>query len=283
MADGARADELLWGGRLQVKEVLGRGGFGTAYVAENLLDGRIVCLKVVECTDDRTLEDALHEPRMHARLEHPNIARYYDAFLEERQDQWGSCIKYLCLVMEVLPAGSLSSLIKKKAVGGALRARAIVRDIAEGLAHMHTRAIPIMHCCLASTNICLDPDGHAKIIDFGGALETADPVTATPGDVGIPAYMSPERSDSAPFWTPDDVWALGLIALELLTETSLTDAMGSGIRSFAKARPRLDEWLARARSVDEPLVALIDRMLAERPEDRPAGPAIVAALDSLGA
>lgn len=247
-------------GRYQVRSELGRGGFGSVYLAHDADLDRPVAIKVprfdAEVSDER-IRWFLHEARTAAKLKHPGIVAVYEV---GRQDN--SCH----IVMEYVEGRSLSAEMAKGKLPLA-RAVEIVRDAATAVHYAHKKGL--VHRDLKPGNILLDADGQVKIADFGLALHE-DQQRSRAGELaGTLGYMSPEqvRRDVHRLDGRSDIWALGVILYELF----------AGRRPFAGTRDEVaDEILHRSpkppRQIDDTIPAELERIclkcLAKDPEQR---------------
>ena len=203
----------------RIERPLGAGGMGTVYLARDLALDRPVALKFI--TPDRAGDPTarrrlLREARAAAALEHPNICGIHEVI--DVPDGRA------CIVMQYVEGEPLSSVLRR----GPLEARAALSVTAElasalSLAHRHG----IVHRDLKPQNVILTPDRHAKLLDFGLAIQTEtagapDETTVTsltgPGLLaGTPAYMSPEQIQGLPVDGRSDLFSLGCVLYECLT------------------------------------------------------------------
>lgn len=201
---------------IAIEASLGRGGMGAVYLGRQLSLDREVAVKVLasELADDpQFLERLEREARVMARLKHPNIVAVHD-FLRTED---GAAI-----VMEFVDGGSLRELLLKHPKGLPVdEALRILRQIAAGLEMAH--ASGIIHRDMKPENVLIDQDGTARVMDFGLALPLAEGttrLTLSGTAVGTIDYMAPEQLRGADADTRLDVFALGVIAYELLTGTT---------------------------------------------------------------
>jgi serine/threonine protein kinase len=194
--------------RYQIKEEIGRGGFGIAYLAYDIkVDRRVVVKQLHEqwATDDtnpkaRRLFET--EWRSLSRLsEHPNIVTLYD-LLEEHN----------AFVMQYVGGGNLTDLIKGKGKLSLLQAVALVAEVCDGLAAAHK--IDIVHRDIKPSNILLTTEGHAKISDFGIAHQPHAgqdrDITISGSNLGTINFMSPEQARGDNRITPAaDLYSVG--------------------------------------------------------------------------
>lgn len=206
-------------GAYRITGIAGRGGMGIVYVAERDDLGSRAAIKVLR---DATLSPARRErfaseQRMLAGLEHPLIARLYDA------DSLPDGTPYF--VMEYVDGVALTEHVAARRLS--IRERlALFRDVCAGVQHAHAAAI--LHRDLKPSNILVRADGVVKLVDFGIArpLERLDPVDHTRTGLRLmtPAYAAPEQLLGEAVGTYTDVYSLGLVLYELLTGRPPFDA-----------------------------------------------------------
>ncbi len=219
-SDEGHGEEVLSAGRLvgnyRILGLLGRGGMGIVYLAERA-DGsfeRQVALKVVrEGLASPTLEaQFLRERRILGRLEHPNIARLFDAGLTEEG------LPYL--VMERVEGLPITRYAQEHHLGVRERT-ALFLDVLKAVRHAHRNLV--IHRDLKPSNVLVTQRGQVRLLDFGIASmlgedegETGDP-SAPSGLLFItPDYAAPEQLRGERVSTATDVYALGCLFYELL-------------------------------------------------------------------
>jgi serine/threonine-protein kinase len=256
-------------GEYQLIEEVGRGAFGTVYRAVHPLIGKEVAIKVLDesSLDDTNLERRfVTEARAVNRIKHPNIVDIF-GFGELANGQ-----KFY--VMELLTGETLAALRKR---AGALPPRAaleVLEPLADALDAAHE--VGILHRDLKPANVFLhraaDGSVTVKLLDFGVAkvLGGHDPThTKTGGAIGTPAYMAPEQWAGGTAAAAADIYSLGVIAYELLTgrrpfaPSEVRDRFKQRMYTPPDSASRINPQLPRA--VD----ALLARMLAETPAERP--------------
>lgn len=196
-------------GRYRVDAVVEQGGMGTVYRAFDIELERQVAIKVLHGNldiSDRVQQLLIEEARLTAKLNHPGIVPVYDV----GQADDGQ----LFFVMEFVSGEPLSSLLGQGPLPETL-AKKIVIQVSDAVAFAHANGV--IHRDIKPANIIIDPNGNAKITDFGLALP-AD-VTESNGTSGTLPYMAPEqlKDDSNASKEKGDVWALGVLLFETLT------------------------------------------------------------------
>ena len=254
--------------RYRVSGLLGRGGMGEVYRADDLKLGQPVALKFLAAElaeDPERLALLLDEVRNSRRVAHPNVCRVYDL---------GEAGGHHFISMEYVDGEDLATLLVR--IGRLPRDKAaqLARQICAGLAAAHDEGI--VHRDLKPANIMLDGRGRARITDFSLARRTASVVGAAARQ-GTPAYMAPEQLAGREATVRSDVYALGLVLYELFTgrrpfETSsvakLLDERSSGLPS----RPS-----SHVENLDPAIERAILQCLEPDPEQRPAAALAVAA------
>jgi serine/threonine-protein kinase len=192
-------------GRFRVVALLGRGGMGEIYRADDLKLGQPVALKFVRgVLSPERLRRLYAEVSLGRQVAHPSVCRLYDVMEVDGQT---------FLAMEYVDGEDLASLLARIGRLPADKAQEIVRDLCAGLAAVHERGI--VHRDLKPANVMIDGRGRARLTDFGLALARETPGAG--GFAGTPAYMSPEQLAGAEVTPRSDLYALGLIAYEMAT------------------------------------------------------------------
>ncbi|WP_168566403.1 serine/threonine-protein kinase [Crateriforma spongiae] len=195
-----------------LKKVIGRGGMGVVYLAQQKDLQRDVAVKMIRSgilADDSEVRRFYTEAQAAARLRHPGIVAVY---------QFGRRAGHHFFSMEFIEGTNLQSQVAKGPMDFQLAAR-YVRDVARAIAHAHDNGV--LHRDLKPANVLIDPDDRVHVTDFGLA-KTADAdggMTGSGTAVGTPHYMAPEQagghSDRA---TPQsDVYSLGAILFACIT------------------------------------------------------------------
>ena len=183
---------------------------GVVYRAMDSVLNRPVAIKVMSegiAQNEGFRERFLREAQAAGSLQHPNVVTIYD---------FGETDGHLFIAMEFVDGADLEDLLRQK-VPLTLAARLdITIDILNGLAYAHRRGI--IHRDIKPANIRIDEDGHAKIMDFGVARLSTSDLTASGVMLGTPNYMAPEQITGGDVTPAVDLFAVGAILYELLTD-----------------------------------------------------------------
>jgi len=217
-------------------EVLGRGGMGVVYRAEDTFIQRPVAIKRVELSrsvdPDRLTRRMHREVRIAGRLRHPNIVTVHDAGIEGGQ---------IFLVMELIEGRNLRDELRRRGALPVDEALGIVRRILAALGHAHGEGV--VHRDLKPSNVLLGEKGEVKVTDFGvarllslasGEEESDSQESPLPGDIaGTVAYMAPEQMTGEAADPRTDLYSLGAVLFEMLHGRSLASVGGPYARAAA--------------------------------------------------
>jgi serine/threonine-protein kinase len=203
-------------GRYRIVGLLGRGGMGEVYRADDLRLGQQVAIKFLPSNivaDTARLAQFHNEVRMARQVSHPNVCRVHD--IGEVASGAGAQI---FITMEYVDGEDLAASLKRVGRFPEDKALDLARQIAAGLAAAHDRGV--IHRDLKPANIMLDKNGEVRLMDFGlAAAGTAADVQA-----GTPAYMAPEQLAGREVTLKSDLFALGLVLHELFTGKKVFNA-----------------------------------------------------------
>jgi eukaryotic-like serine/threonine-protein kinase len=261
-------------GEYLVKRVVGEGGMGKVYEAEERLTGRRVALKVLRAELARSDEGRrlfVNEMQILARLEHPNIVRSLASMEQDGQ---------LIMALEFLEGRTLRAELAERGRLAWPEAVTVVLKVAEALAAAHAQEPVVIHRDLKPENVMLlasrrgggqGGSADVKVMDFGIAKVVEAAHATNTKSIGTLQYMSPEQIDALVIDARSDLYSLGLLFYEMLT----------GVTPFRSASPRellnlqctapapeLPDGVRAGlpRGVEE----LVFQLLEKAPEKRPA-------------
>src|SRR5713101_6946881 len=217
-------------GRYRIVALLGRGGMGEVYRANDLKLGQPVALKFLpEATskNETTLARFYNEIRIARQVSHPNVCRVYDLGDVEGQPY---------LSMEYVDGEDLGSLMRRIGRLPADKATEIARKLCAGVAAAHDKGV--LHRDLKPSNIMLDGRGNVLITDFGLA-GLASQLQGAEVRNGTPAYMAPEQLAGKEVTMRSDIYSLGLVLYEIFTGKRAFEAatLAELVRMHTESRP----------------------------------------------
>ncbi len=245
-----------------VERPLGEGGFAVVFLVRDLALKRSLAVKVLSpdmITSKTVLERFRREAETVAQLSHPNIVPLY--FIGQRDN-------LLYLAMQCVDGGSIADRLKTEGrlpVDDAVR---ITCEVASALAHAHKRGV--VHRDIKPANVLVDAEsGRSLVTDFGIA-RTADAsaLTATGMMVGTPAYLSPEQVTGDASDHRVDIFALGVMAYEMLAGRIPYDASTPGAAMMKRLGGPPESVRTVRAEVPEHVAAAITGCLAADPADR---------------
>ena len=195
-------------GKYEIAEQIGVGGFGAVYRGRDPFIKRTVAVKTCQVDDEEIKSRFFREAELAGNLHHRNITTIFDFGVENG-------IPYI--VQEFLSGEDLDKKIKRGEAMPIYRKAEVLIAIAEGLEYAHNASI--IHRDIKPANIRLLENGSVKIMDFGIAksLEHVNNLTQTGITLGTSAYLAPEQIRGEPVDRRTDIFALGILAYELLT------------------------------------------------------------------
>lgn len=268
-ADGARfAAGTVLADRYRIVTLLGRGGMGEVYKADDLRLKQIVALKFLPdavASDGAALSRFQNEVRITRQISHPNVCRVYDI---------GEANGLHFLSMEYIDGEDLSLLLRRIGRLPGDKANEIARQICAGLAAAHDNNV--LHRDLKPANIMIDGRGKARITDFGVAV-VAKELLGREAASGTPAYMAPEQLAGNAVTQRSDIYSLGLVLYELFTGKRVYDSdnIVDLIRLHESSTPVSPS--SHVEHIDPLVERVILRCLEKDPAKRPASAIQVAA------
>ena len=257
---------------------LGAGGMGVVWLAERVDGGlkRAVALKLPRLSWSPGLAERMGRERdILASLDHPHIARIYDAGVDALERPY--------LALEYVEGEPIDVYCGQRALPVADRLR-LVLQVARAVAHAHGQLV--VHRDLKPSNILVDAQGRAHLLDFGIAklldpslegVADASQATLMMGRAMTPDYASPEQIRGDPIGTASDVYSLGVVAFELLAGVRpYRLKAGLGAAALAEAIARIDMPLASQAAASDSvrhqlrgdLDAILSRTLAKASHER---------------
>src|SRR6185503_15056449 len=215
--------------RYRVIALLGKGGMGEVYRADDLTLGQPIALKFLPepaMRDEGLLERFRNEVRTARRVSHPNVCRVYDV---------GEVDGQTFFTMEYVDGEDLASLLRRIGRLPQDKALDIARQLCAGLAAAHAKGV--LHRDMKPANIMLDGRGQVVITDFGLA-GVAEQIPGTELRSGTPAYMAPEQLEGKEVSVRSDIYALGLVLYEVFTgKRAFTDKPATSLRNREERTP----------------------------------------------
>ena len=256
-SEGQFAPGTVAAGRYRIAGILGSGGMGEVYRAEDIKLDQAVALKFLPArlARDPILLSRLHEEvRLGRQVSHPNVCRTYDIVEADGAH---------FVAMEYVDGEDLARLLRRIGRLAPDKAIDLARGIAAGLMAAHAKGI--LHRDLKPANVMIDSHGEARIMDFGLALSAGE----DDGTIsGTPAYMAPEQLEGTPATVQSDLYALGLVMYELFTGKRAHAARTLPER-MRDVTSEVAPPSAAVRVLDPAVERLILRCLANDPAQRP--------------
>jgi serine/threonine-protein kinase len=248
-------------GRYRLESKLGSGGMSTVYLASDETLERQVAVKVLhaEISDQPDqIERFRREATAVAKLSHPNVVSVIDA---------GQDAGHPYIVFEYIDGETLKQRIERLGRLPLDEAAAYAIEVGRGLAAAHRRKL--VHRDVKPQNVLIDPDGRARVTDFGIArsLETKG-LTATGRVLGTTDYVAPEQAMGQEIDARSDIYSLGVLLYEMLTGEVPFHAetqVGVAMKHVNEPLPAVE---TRRPDVSAALAAVIEKATAKDPEQR---------------
>ncbi|MBD3237785.1 MAG: protein kinase [Candidatus Eisenbacteria bacterium] len=256
-------------GAYRIERELGRGGWGTVYVAEDPRLRRRIALKVLTSPLAASAEAVgrfEREAQLLARLSHPHIATVFSLERDEKVD---------FITMELVAGDTLAERLGRSRLSPQ-ESLTVCAQVAEALEAAHSE--DIIHCDLKPANIKVTEAGRVKVLDFGLARALVDPqgdpdepiaiAAKATSIIGSPGYMSPEQLLGTRLDCRTDIWAFGCVLFECLAGRAAFPGRTSldRITATLEAQPI---WELLPTNLPDRVRSLLDRCLRKNPAERP--------------
>ncbi len=245
--------------RYELQEFLG-GGMSHVYRAVDTVMGRAVAVKILTeqgIRDEEAKQRFLHEARMSASIQHDNIVTVHD---------YGEEQGYPFIVLEFLHGEDLREAIRKGHAGDTANKVRIALEVAQALAFVHQRGI--IHRDIKPENIYIEQSGRAKLMDFGIAKAEGFNLTKTGNSMGTPFYMAPEQVMGTNITALADIYSYGMVLYELFTGVKPVNGDTLQRLFYIILHESPDPQLLIAAGAPRPVIDLIQRCVAKKPEER---------------
>jgi eukaryotic-like serine/threonine-protein kinase len=256
-----RLSTTVLSGRYRLESKLGSGGMSTVYLAIDEVLDRPVAIKLLHreiSEEEDQLERFRREARSAARLSHPNLVGVIDAGEDDGRPY---------IVFEYIEGRTLKRRIQDEGHLPVDEAVAYAIEIGRGLTAAHARKL--VHRDVKPQNVLIDPDGRAKVTDFGIARSLEQKgMTATGRVLGTTDYVSPEQAMGEDVDERSDVYSLGVVLYEMLTGDVPFEAetqVGVAMKHVNEPMPDVQ---AKRPEVSASVAAVVDRATTKDPRDR---------------
>ncbi len=251
--------------RYRIQRLLGRGGMGAVYLADDEVLGELVALKVISsafAADEVAMITRFRREAAAARkVSSPSVIRIHD--LGEARPG------LLYLSMEYFAGRTLAEVIAQRGIVPIKDVQDILSQIVTGLEAAH--AAGVVHRDLKPSNVLLGERGAVKIIDFGLATTgMAEGLTATGAILGTPHYMAPEQVRGKPIDARTDIYALGALAYHLVCGRPPFSGDNAIAIGFAHLSEPVTAPIELRKDCPPKLSGAIVHALAKSPDERPA-------------
>ncbi len=253
--------------RYRIVSLLGKGGMGEVYRADDLKLGQTVALKFLPAQlakDEKRLEYFHEEVRLTRQISHPNVCRVYD--IGEVDGQY-------FLSMEYIDGEDLKILLRRIGRLPKDKGIQIAQQLCAGLSAAHDKGV--LHRDLKPANIMIDGRGQVRITDFGLAKLAGDSQDAE--IAGTPAYMAPEQLRNGESTVRSDLYSLGLILYEIFTGEAVNKSQSIQELLHQQADSALSKPSGLVEDMDPAVERVIMRCLEREAHERPKSALVVQA------
>ena len=255
--------------RYRIVGLLGKGGMGEVYRADDLKLGQAVALKFLPdhlLSDGAALARFHREVRVARQVSHKNVCRVYDI---------GETDGRAFLSMEYIKGEELSSLLRRIGSLPIDKSIQLARQICAGLNAAHD--VGVLHRDLKPANVMIDGDGNARILDFGLA-GLSEEFSEHELAAGTPGYMAPEQLEGREQTVKTDIYSLGLVLYELFTSKKAFEARTIGeLIEMRRNNTTPTSLTSLVKDIDPLIERVIERCLQTDPSLRPSSALQVAA------
>ena len=233
--------------RIRVQKQLSAGGFSAVYLVEDdehqqkILKEFVLPFGIDETTKEKALEHFEREARLLIKLNHPQLARVFDHFVEQGRHY---------LILEFIDGLNMRSYIGTHGIQNERTVEAWTIALARVIDHLHEQTPPIIHRDISPDNIVIRKDGVPFLIDFGAANEFVGSATGTL--IGKHAYMAPEqiRGKAEPI---SDIYSLGATVYFCLTGCDPEPLRTTSPKQFnTSVTQRLDDLVRSCTALETP-------------------------------
>ena len=224
-------------GQFRVDAFIAAGGMGSVYRVYDLKRQVPLAMKVLHADlfleDERLFKHFKREAQMLRQLAHPNVVPFYGFYQTD---------EFLFLLEDYIDGPTLKEVLRERKRLSLQEALIVLKGVSAALSYAHVHGV--VHCDVKPSNVMIERGGHVYLGDFGIARH-AESLTSTLMFAGTPAYMAPEQILGKPVSPATDVYALGVMAYQLLTghhpfahllKNSDSDSQSPGARMRAAAR-----------------------------------------------
>jgi len=254
--------------KYEIKKEIASGAMGEVYLAHHNKLHRDVAIKVPHkrfSADPAFVERFLREARAMARMDHQNIISVFDVLVIDDTPY---------IVMEYFPAPNLKDRIMRSGKFSIADTISIAAQVANGLNYAH--GMGIIHRDIKPANIMADNNGIAKLADFGIAAAAGEAgLTATGDVIGTPQYMSPEQARGHALDYKTDLYSLGIVLYQMITQKTPFDDISTVAMIGKLAYEESELELTFPSDTPIEFAELIREMVAKNPDNRPISTEIV--------
>ena len=255
-------------GKYKIIELVGEGAMGVVYRGRDTVLDRSVAIKVMNeaiARQDDLRRRFLHEAQAAASLQHPNVVTIFDL---------GDVDGHLFIAMEFVEGIDLEKLMESGQLLSLQAKLDIMIDVLTGLSFAHKRGI--IHRDIKPANIRVTGDGRAKIMDFGVAHLASSSMTTTGSLLGTPSYMAPEQITEGKTTEQTDIFAVGGVLYQLLTNMKPFEGPTLQNLFFRIITEDPKPVSALMPSLPRSFDAIVQKAMAKDPKDRYANALIMA-------